>query len=173
MAFSSRRGRPRKEPVVTDFGTPELRFKHAHGITAEPIDLCLQRELITDDQHWCSLHLRWLHTLRYGAPQLTTRYPQHAIVKSTQDDPAWREMREQEYGEAVTMLRAYRCYQTVMHIAVQNHMPSFLVLSGRSEASLHADLIHRCTRELHTLQTGLAMLVDLWKKPSTHPSGDA
>ena len=75
MAFSTRRGRPPRPRLDdNDNGTPELQFKRALGVTREPIDLCLERNLITPDHHWCSLHLRWLYTLRYGAPAITTRY---------------------------------------------------------------------------------------------------
>ena len=129
MAFTTQRGRPRaiNRVINTDSGTPELRMKHAMGATAEPIDLCLSRALITADQHWCSLHLRWLYTLRYGAPVITSRTMDRLDYQpSAEEAQEWREMREQEYHEAIATLKQQRRYEPVMRLSVFNELPSFL-----------------------------------------------
>ena len=163
MAFSSKRGRPRKTAAASDSGTPELRFKHAHGLTAEPIDLCLARELITAEQHRSGMHLRWLHTLRHGAPRLTTRYAWEASGLAVIDDPGWRSLREREYGEAVSLLRSVRRYAPVMRLAVFNEMPAFLDPRQCRLAWQQPALADRLERDRLAVRDGLSTLAALWK----------
>jgi hypothetical protein len=164
MAFTTHRGRPRKEPVVTDFGTPELRLKHALRITAEPIDLYLEKDLITEKQHWCGLHLRWLYTLRYGAPSLTTRYDVQAPGTPAAEDVAWRSMREREYHEAARLLKVERRYECVMRLCVFNEQPAFLNGRLRERAWAEASLATQLARIHGELREGLDLLVTHWKK---------
>ncbi|MEJ0009844.1 MAG: hypothetical protein WDN72_04545 [Alphaproteobacteria bacterium] len=164
MAFSSKRGRPRKPPAVLDLGTPELRLKHAVGLTAEPIDLCLARKLIDEAQHWCALHLRWLHTLRYGAPPLTTRYTDRGGSPPVCDDATWRAGREQEYADAVTLLRTHRCERPVIRLAIFNEAPPFLDLALCKRAWGDASLARRLDAQRRELDEGLALLSRHWRR---------
>ena len=168
MAFTTRRGRPRATVMHTDPGTPELRLKHALGLTAEPLDLCLSRELITADQHWCGLHLRWLYTLRYGAPTLTTRYTDRLdTTMSGAETAQWRAMREREYHEAVAVLQQQRRYEPVMRICVFNEQPSFLNPQLRERAWGDPALTHQLLRSHHKLAEGLNILTKLWRHPKS------
>lgn len=127
MSFSTQRGRPRSRPEGPDLGTAELRRKHAAGLTAEPIDACLARRIIDSDQHWCGLHLRWLYTLRYGAPNLTSRYLTQQGMRPTEAEcEEWRQEREHEFHTACRMLHQQRRYEPIMRLAVFNEWPSFL-----------------------------------------------
>ncbi len=166
MAFSTQRGRPRKPALDNDPGTPELRLKHALRFTAEPIDLCLEKNLITTEQHWCGLHMRWLYTLRYGAPSLTTHYTDHAAPASPppNDDPTWRAMREQEYHDAITLLKNHRRYECVMRLTVFNEHPAFLSPLMR-ERALHSPAVTNQLANAHThLREGLQLLVTHWRR---------
>lgn len=165
MSFTTRRGRPRKPPEATDFGTPELRFKHAHGLTMEPIDLCHERGIITQTQHWCGLHLRWLYTLRYGAPGLTTRYdPEWDAAPRQADDPTWRRQREAEYLEATALLRTGRHYEPVMRLSVYNELPAFLSPALRERAFADAAMAARMELAQRCLLEGLDLLAVHWKR---------
>lgn len=163
MSFSSKRGRPRKPEAVPDFGTPELRLKHALGVTSEPIDLCLARRIITVEQHRSGLHLRWLHTLRYGAPHITTRYTLEDAPPPSPDDPIWRSQREHEYADAVMLLRSHRRHDAVMRLTVLNEMPPFLNPDILRQAWQHPSLEVKLVRERQHLHEGLMLLVDHWK----------
>ncbi len=165
MAFSTQRGRPRNALPHIDVGTPELRLKHALRLTAEPIDLSLEKKLITAEQHWCGLHLRWLYTLRYGAPNLTTYYTDRAQSGSPAiDDPLWRAQREREYMEASHRLKSSRYYERVMRLCVHNELPAFLspALTARAKTNpaLARELIHTHTQ----LRNGLDVLALLWRR---------
>ncbi len=121
--LATRRGRPKSAPLPThDLGTPELIFKRAHSETSEAIDLCLERGLITPAQHRAGMHFRWLYTLRYGAPGVTavdlTRINGFALAQEA--DPHFRQAREAEFDEAVTILQHARAYAIVMAICVYN-----------------------------------------------------
>ncbi len=165
MAFSTRRGRPPRARLDdTDSGTPELQFKRALGVTREPIDLCLDRQLISPDQHWCGLHLRWLYTLRYGAPILTTRYADkdtQCLVDENNNE--WRALREKEYHSAVLELQRAGSYEPIMRLCVFNETPAFLSVAlihrGWAEPAL-ADALNRCHRNV--LQ-GLDILTAQWR----------
>ncbi len=167
MAFSTLRGRPRATTRVidTDSGTPELRLKHAMGITAEPIDLCLSRGLITPDQHWCGLHLRWLYTLRYGAPVTTSRYMDRLDCQpAAEQDENWRQMREQEYHDSIALLKSQRRYEPVMRLCVFNELPAFLNHSLKERAWSDPALAHQLLRSHHSLREGLDILVKHWRR---------
>ncbi len=172
MAFSTRRGRPRAQTTpANDPGTPELRMKHALGLTHEPIDLCLARGLVTPDQHWCGLHLRWLYTLRYGAPSLTTRYVDTPSAAAEAEDSAhWRALREQEYADAITQLKTSQRYECIMRLCVFNELPSFLNHRLRQQAWSNPALTQQLTQAEQRTREGLELLVTLWRcrKPRQH-----
>ncbi len=169
MAFTTVRGRPPRPRLNdNDAGTPELQFKRALGVTREPIDLCLERNLITTDHHWCSLHLRWLYTLRYGAPVITTRYADKDITCASQEDKTeWRALREKEYHAAVSELQRARRYEPVMRVCVFNETPSFLSATLVQRAWTQPTLANELERCHHVFLQGLDILVNEWR-PSRH-----
>ncbi len=164
MAFTTRRGRPPKAAAErVDLGTPELRFKHAHGLTTEPIDLCLEHQLITPAQHRSGLHLRWLYTIRYGAPTLTTHYEkQWDMAPRKPDDPGWRQLREAEYHAATTLLKSRLHYEPVMRLSVYNEMPLFMHPALRERAWADAGMAGRLAAAQQLLAEGLQQLANYW-----------
>lgn len=164
MGFSARRGRPKTGLPEKDFGTPELQKKRLLNATSEPIDLCLFHQIIDDKQHWCGMHLRWLYTIRYGAPSITSRYTTTQWAPQYEDSSAWRTNREQEYHEAVHLLRKMRHYEPVMRLCVFNELPRFLGEKHQQAAlndqyRLNAHIIAR-----EQLCEGLNLLVIHWLK---------
>ncbi|MDE3059740.1 MAG: hypothetical protein KGJ06_01865 [Pseudomonadota bacterium] len=127
LSFSRRRGRPRSVHRGTDTGTPELIMKRLKGETAETLDLCLARNIITREQHWCGIHLRWLYTLRYGAPGVRAVDPSHFGGREIKtDDPEWRSSREKEYHDAMRILAAGSNVALALSICIHNERPNFL-----------------------------------------------
>ena len=167
MAFTTRRGRPpRAAADAVDPGTPELRFKHAHGLTAEPIDLCFERGIITPAQHRGGMHLRWLYTIRYGAPSLTTHYEKRLDPTPRQpDDPGWRQQREAEYSAATALLRTGLHYEPVMRLCVHNELPRFMHPALRDRAWEDARIAARLGQTQQLLVDGLQLLAAHWKYP--------
>lgn len=140
-----KRGRPKSARVEKDMGTPELQYKRAHGETAEALDICLQKGIIDEQQHWCGIHLRWLYTLRYGAPGVRALDPNHIIgVEVKTDDPTWREAREAEYHEAVSRLNKRGVGRILTNICIHNERPD-------------PEMVHK-------MQDGLDLLVRHWKR---------
>lgn len=168
MAFSTQRGRPRKPLNDNDPGTPELRLKHALRMTIEPIDLCLEKSLITDCQHWCGLHLRWLYTLRYGAPSVTSSYTDRqgsgGTGAETQEESAWKIDRITEYTDAIALLHAHRRYDCVMRLAVYNETPSFLSTRLRAKATEEYATARALAHAHEQLQQGLELLAHHWRR---------
>jgi hypothetical protein len=169
MAFSTRRGRPpRPTTHGHDLGTPELCFKRAHGLTDEPIDRLLHRGLISQHQHWCGLHLRWLYTLRYGAPSLTTHYTDsHYCNTAGEDDPTWRTLREREYMEAAALLKSSNRYEPVMRLCIFNEVPAFLNPRLQAQSLTRPDLSRQLGQRHQLLLEGLSMLASHWRPHST------
>lgn len=167
MSFSTRRGRPAKPKLTRDNGTPELQAKRTLGLTIEAIDLCLERRLISREQHWAGLHYRWLYTVRYGAPSLSSHWWQlsgegHAGTRT--DNGNWRAAREQEYGEARNLLMHHKTYEPVMQIAVYNDMPCFLRPDILQIALARPALLDRIERERSQFSEGLSRLVEHWQQ---------
>lgn len=169
MAFSQRRGRP---PVPKsdgpDLGTPELCFKRAHGFTLEPIDHLLEQGLIQANHHWCGLHLRWLYTVRYGAPVITTRYESDSQPSTApQADLEWQSMREREYMLAVGLLKQANRFEPVMRLSVFNEQPAFVNPTLQKRAWSEPALANQLNRQHQLLLEGLTLLSSHWRsKPS-------
>jgi len=163
MGFSTRRGRPRSKSDAPDLGTPELRQKHQAGITSEPVDRCLEKGMLTTDQHRSALHLRWLYTLRYGAPSITTKYMEQKNI-TVENSEEWRAQREQEYRIAVQLLKDRRCYEPVMRLAVFNEIPAFMDTKLRQRAWQYPYLAQQLASEHTTLCDGLDLLARHWQR---------
>ena len=165
LHFPRKRGRPRSSRPRIDTGTPELVIKRLIGDTAEALDLCLERNIITPEQHWCGVHLRWLYTLRYGAPGVRAIDPTHLGGQENKlDDPEWRMAREQEYTEAMKLLYANNIALPIINICIYNDRPHFLNI----HAPVTTKSLSAAERSINTLCTGLDILSDLWR--STAPS---
>lgn len=164
-ARSGKRGRPRTARKDPDLGTPELILKRKLGQTTETLDYCLERHIITAEQHWCGIHLRWLYTLRHGAPGIKALNPAHlrnsAPIRA--DDVSWRQAREQEYLEAITALSQSGDIAIVVNISVYNERPSWLDNPAKLSAKQAAQNAAMRSR----LHTGLNTLVKLWRKQKT------
>lgn len=159
LSFPRRRGRPRCAPKGIDTGTPELAYKRRSGETSETLDLCLERGIITQRQHWSGIHLRWLYTLRYGAPGVKAIDPTHVKgIDLHMDDPMWRIEREKEYHEAIGKITLSGHALMLMNICIYNERPRFLTLDRTQPQS--ADT----TRMIEKLTNGLDILCRLWER---------
>jgi hypothetical protein len=161
LRFPSRRGRPRKSLPKKDGGTPELIRKRHAGETIEALDLCLAREIITSEQHWCGIHLRWLYTLRHGVPSVRAIDPTHlGGMEIKLDDPEWKSAREAEYHEALNALHRGGCAIITMNLCIYNERPDFLKQSS-SRKLLHT----KATKNfIADIIKGLDILAALWIK---------
>jgi hypothetical protein len=167
MSFSTRRGRPAKPKEVLDKGTPELQAKHAAGMTREAIDLCLEREIITTEEHWAGLHYRWLYTIRYGASSVSSHWwrltGETRSAPNLSDSTEWRTLREQEYSAARALLLQKCSYETVMRIAIYNEAPAFLRPDLLQRALAKPALLSRIESEQEQLTSGLQALAAHWQ----------
>lgn len=161
LQFPRKRGRPRTGRPKKDTGTPELIMKRLRQETAEALDLCLERGIITPEQHWCGIHLRWLYTLRYGAPGVRAVDPTHlGGMEIRPDDPEWRNAREKEYTEALQLLSQGGHVTLLMNLCVYNERPRFL-----SKPLSKSDGYTKSTlRALEKTRAGLDVLVKYWRQ---------
>lgn len=159
LHFPRRRGRPRSSIRGRDSGTPELVMKRLHGETMEPLDYCLEHRLITPEQHWCGIHLRWLYTLRHGVPSVRAVDPSHlGGIEMKEDDPEWRVAREKEYHDAMHKIMAAGHATLIMGICVYNERPAFMVRGATAKTRRTKD----ASRLISNLKDGLDVLVKFW-----------
>lgn len=153
------RGRPKSERPKHDYGTSELIAKRLHGETSEALDLCLERGIITPEQHWCGIHLRWLYTLRFGTPSIQAT-PLHDTAQTAAKlhDPKWQASCEQEYQEAITLLTQGGYAVQMANICIFNETPHFL----KKPSALNRPVVADAER-LRFLD-GLDVLVRCWEK---------
>lgn len=157
----SARGRPRSaikaSPDAEDLGTPELILKRSLRLTAEPIDVCLERALISAEEHRAALHFRWLHTLRYGAAGVSSRCwlePHGRDLAAAQtEDSHWRAQREQDYHRAITELAAQGHDALLIPCLIHNEWPRFLKSCGHT-----LPISSSAERDLTRFQTAIAHL---------------
>lgn len=128
MAFSKRRGRPRKTyETGKDKGTLELQAKRMQNQTIEPLDLCLSKGIITEQQHNAGIRLRWLYTLKFGAPTISAYLPDESGGHSCKsEDSNWIAKRQNEYNKIIELLDKTKSRKLVMDICVFNNPPAFL-----------------------------------------------
>jgi hypothetical protein len=161
LRFPSRRGRPRSNRQTHDTGTPELVMKRLKGETAEALDLCMERDIISREQHWCGIHLRWLYTLRFGAPGIRAIDPTHiGGIEIKPDDPEWRSAREAEYHDAIEKLNNSGRSILVTNICIYNERPQFLV----PKKSITKKQAQEIDRTITHLREGLDTLAKQWEK---------
>jgi hypothetical protein len=163
LQFTRKRGRPRTLRPMKDSGTPELVMKRLKQETSEALDLCLERGVITNEQHWYGIHLRWLYTLRYGAPGVRAIDPAHFGGRETKsDDPEWRAAREAEYTEAMIKLSDQGLAMPLLELCVYNERPPFLkwyktmrITERQAKENLRA---------VEKVRDGLDLLANLWRR---------
>lgn len=161
LVFPRKRGRPKTIHRGIDRGTPELLQKRRNGETTETLDYCLERGFITKQQHWCGIHLRWLYTLRHGAPSVRAIDLTHnGGMEIKTDDPQWRTEREKEYHEAIRNITQSGHALLLMNICIYNERPK--LLSHPTKAS-KADSSEMAAFK-NKLQSGLEVLNALWSK---------
>lgn len=151
----NKRGRPRKCNPEIDYGTPELQRKRALNATKEVIDIYLEKGIITADQHWCCVHFRWLHALRYGTGAISSSYSlnqYNTVIR--EDSPEWRQEREQEYLEALSHLERVKLHNVVLNFSVYNKIPNAPLVIDKNTVIL-------CDEDIHS---GLSLLEALWCK---------
>ena len=159
LHFPRKRGRPKTIRPKTDIGTPELILKRLHGHTAEALDLCLERAIISERQHWCGVHLRWLYTLRHGVPSVRAIDPTHlGGAEPKPEDPQWRTAREKEYNDAIRALSQSGHALMLLNICVYNERPAFLDMP---KPTLQKN-INRMADTIAKLRDGLDVLDGLW-----------
>ena len=150
MGFTVKRGRPKTSPMgrIPDFGTEQLQAKRRQNATIEPLDLLLQKSLISTEQHSAGIHLRWLYTLKMGAPNISaSNLDEFSGRELRQEDDNWREKRELEYNCAVEILQNSGSFKQVMDIAVFG-VQKFPLQSA----------------ELGKIRDGLSLLCKAWQK---------
>jgi len=162
LTFSSKRGRPRSNRPQIDTGTPETVMKRLLGVTTEALDLCLQHEIITEKQHWCGIHLRWLYTLRNGIPSIRANDLSYIggldARNAEHDDPDWRSSREKEYNLAINALTKGGYAILIMNLCIYNELPksfSFFAKNYGKDSGKTAI----------SIRNGLDILKTLWKTP--------
>jgi hypothetical protein len=158
--FSRRRGRPKNNRPPVDTGTPETVMKRLLGVTSEALDLCLAHKIIDHRQHWCGIHLRWLYTLRHGAPSVRAINPSHIDgyeVKS--EDPEWRADREKEYITAINTLSKTGHAILLLNLCVYNERPRCLGNFPISQKAGGAEI----TKDIANIRDAFDILNNLWK----------
>lgn len=128
MGFSKTRGRPKRNFTPgKDKGTAELRAKRQANITTEPLDLCALRGLINEEQQNAGIRLRWLYTLKLGAPSIKAYSADNLSGRSCKyEDEYWLQQRQLEYKLIIDELEKTKARKIVMDICIFNRMPDFL-----------------------------------------------
>ena len=155
MSFSTKRGR-RHAIDEKDCGTLELQAKRRLNITKEPLDLWLERGIISLALHRAGLHFRWLYTLRYGAPTVSAVNWEYYYGKNLSlENPEWQAAREMEFSAAVKALRGIKAHKPVINLVVFNiNAAAFCNKIDKKTAKKHA--------ELRKIREGLKELAKLW-----------
>ncbi len=145
----ARRGRPKTKPANSN----QLLIRKRMLSIIEPLDLCLVHQMISPEAHKAGLHLRWLYTLRFGAPSISsTDLTLEAGTSTKVRNTHWQSEKEREYRAAVQLLDKIRARGVVFNVCIYNKLPRIL-----KDKSLHQSI-----REFETLKEGLEELYRYW-----------
>ncbi len=155
MTFRHRRGRPKQAKPRYDHGTPELQARRAQGLTDEPIDLCVKRDLISEEQYHAARRIAWLYRITHGKSWVTALHIEPGGLPQGEYDALWQSEREAELQEALLMLEQAHIKQAVLDCCVFLQPPAFLNLDAP---------LRRREKSLSDLHKGLDILIDLWNR---------
>ncbi len=71
------------------------------------LDDMRERGLITPEQHWCGVHMLWLHNIRNG-------------VAPIEEESAWLSARSEEFEKAMWALRDNKCVGAISNLCLFN-----------------------------------------------------
>ena len=137
-----------------DIGTPELTYKRAFYATKEPLDLCFEKGLITLSQHQYGIKLRWLYTIRHGAPVISSNYPQEFFDSGIYRDPEWTAKQQTAYKYIIKELKKEGYMKIISDSCIYNIYPTFL-LNPKSARAL---------REFERFKYAMAKLENIFER---------
>lgn len=96
----------------------------------EPLDVCLDKSLLSEAGYRCCLHFRWLHSLLFGLARCKSNDFNQIRGRNCQilHEEAWYERKEREYRRAVEYLnnKNRRIAPAILEIALYKRCPSII-----------------------------------------------
>jgi hypothetical protein len=149
----AKRGRPKTIFTDKDLGTPELQEKRKFNMTAEPMDLAFAKGLITEDEQRAGLKFRWLYTLIFGPPTISSYVP--GMIKgreiSKYQDEDWLSRQKSKFYLIIDVLKKEKLLSATMNFCIYHQAP-------------------KSSHEVCKIQLGLKAIVDLISKASAKRS---
>ena len=133
-----KRGRPKKEPVVRDKGTPEVITKRMIIVNggdpnkaSDPIDACEERGIITSDMAKAAHDYTRLYYRIFGKPFNSVNYDKllhraDGFVRQAQNPSRGESYAEWLLGESLKVLRDSKAKKIVDELALEKKFPPFL-----------------------------------------------
>jgi hypothetical protein len=163
MAFQTKKGRPRKEPIGKDLGTKELQLKVKKNITKHPLDIMLDKSLISAQQHSASLRLRWLYFLLYGAFSLRAYDISFLGGNFANQNNLWLKHKENLYNQALTKLKEINVLNEILNISIFDITPQILLIKYPPNNFMQAKAqAKQAMQELSIIRNGLDILMKLF-----------
>jgi hypothetical protein len=114
-----KRGRPKScKNSSAIFGNVSAKKKII--VSLEPLDVYFKNKIISEDEHQSGMRLRWLYTLRYGAPTLQTKLLQQQGFESKYNDEEWLMKKQQQYRFIIGELQKSDLAKIVLGVCVFN-----------------------------------------------------
>ncbi|AIL65073.1 hypothetical protein NOVO_03425 [Rickettsiales bacterium Ac37b] len=163
MGFTSKRGRPRRNPDNSNIITKELSIKHKAGLTREPLDIFLAKGILSNIEHKAGGYLRKLYTLRFSIFHLKAY--DHSYVKGRSldnYDEEWLKIKNLEYQEAILILRSCKAFSVVTNLCLFNQFPrsfSYALKQPFNELKVIAEERYN---EIEVLKYGLGKLAEFF-----------
>ena len=138
----ARSGRPKKEPFVTDKGTPELQEKRKNAVgesndanlSSSILDIHLARKLISLDEHKACLNYLFYHNYIYGSPFISSSI---GNIEKTKSDIIQNETQFDVYVKKhfkkiddYIIEESVECYDIFRSICIYEIKPQYLDLEN-------------------------------------------
>jgi hypothetical protein len=162
-----KRGRPKKEPVYRDKGTPELQIKRMFVVkggdpinASDPLDACQDRGIITSDMAKAGHDYARLYYRIIGKPFNSVNYDKllhrsDGFVRQAQNPSRGESYAEWLLSESLKVLRDSKSKKIIDYIALEKKFPEFL-FEGKAK--------HKDNKFKEKLRQGLKDLDNLFYK---------
>ena len=126
-----RKGRPKSNKQGHDLGTPELQQKRSMRFTDDPLELCLERRIITENQYNLSFKIRMLFYSIFGHLRLKSydiENLQGPSVFFIENEDEIR-TKKSEYDHIMKNLAISGFDSIVRKICINGELPNFLIIN--------------------------------------------
>lgn len=141
VGIFKKRGRPKINRVAADIARLELQRQKLLNREKDPLDVLLEKAIITETQYYLVIKLRRVFNAQYGYLRVRAYNPvtvRGKIIPKEKDE-ALEAAQEAEYNFVMRKLAAHGYLNIISKVCIYGEMPQFL--SHQAQKSMQKNMI--------------------------------